>query len=397
MGAGISGLAAATALHTAGWDPVIVERADARRRGGYFIAMYGCGRIAAERIGIRGIRNRIAATTTRQVDRQGHAKAGLGFGDLPGDPWMMLRGDVEQAAFEALPPGTELRFDTTPTAISQDADGATVTLHDTRTDRTTTERFDLVIGADGLRSTVRKLVWGPDQDYLHPLGFMITAFELPEALPGLPSREGAILSEPGRSFWVFPFADRPPTVLFSYQTDDVAAERARARQVGVVERLREVYGPQPLGELMETSLQHLERADEFLFDSVEQAKVDRWHRGRVVLLGDSAWCPTLYSGMGATSGLAGADLLGLTLQRHPGDLETALSEWERKLRPAIADFQQSAFPMRMIFTQTSAREQRSHHRSLGLRKLMFRLPLLKQLLARTRHFRLRNGDLAAAT
>lgn len=396
VGAGISGLAAATALHNAGWQPVIVERAAARRRGGYFIAMYGCGRIAAERIGLKGIRNRITAGRTYQVDRQGRRRTALGFQDLPGDPWMMLRGDVEQAAFEALPAGTELRFTTSPTEIEQDADGATVTLHDTRQDRTTTERFDLVVGADGLRSTVRKLVWGPHEDHLRPLGFMITAFELPTSLPGLPPQEGAILSEPGRSFWVFPFADHPPTVLFSYQTDDVAAERARAEQVGVAGRLRELYGPEPLGDLMEAALRHLERADEFLFDSVEHARVDRWHRGRVVLVGDSAWCPTLYSGMGATSGLAGADLLGLMLRRHPDDLETALSAWERKLRPAIADFQESAYPMRRIFTQTSAQEQRRHNRTLGLRKLMFRFPPVIQLLSRTKHFRLRNSDLAAA-
>ncbi|GAB3760896.1 FAD-dependent monooxygenase [Microlunatus parietis] len=232
VGAGISGLSAATALHSAGWDPVIVERSEARRRGGYFIAMYGCGRIAAERIGLKGIRNRMTTSGTYQVDRQGRRRAALGFQDLPGGPWMMLRGDVEQAAFEALPATVELRFDTSPTGLDQDADGATVTLYDSRNERSTTERFDLVVGADGLRSTVRKLAWGPDEDYLRPLGFMITAFELPEALPGLPSQDGAILSEPGRSFWVFPFADHPPTVLFSYQTDDVAAERARAKAVG---------------------------------------------------------------------------------------------------------------------------------------------------------------------
>ena len=237
-----------------------------------------------------------------------------------------------------------IRFSTTPTAISQDGDGVSVVLTNTQTQESTTERFDLVVGADGIRSTVRQLVWGPHERYLDRLGFMICAFELSEPLPGLVQQEGAVLSEPGRSFWVFPFADHAPTVLFSYQVDDVEAERAKARQTGVSQRLREVYGPEPLGDMMSAAIEHLENTDEFLFDSVEQVKVDHWHDGRVVLLGDAAWCPTLYSGMGATSALAGADALGLMLAKHPDDVETALSAWENKLRPAITDFQQSAYP-----------------------------------------------------
>ena len=396
VGAGIAGLSAAIALKKAGWHPVVVERAARRRRGGYFIAMFGSGRIAAARMGLERIPNRTPARAqTCTVDRAGNRKPGLGFQDLPNGPWMMLRGDVEQAAFEALPNDVSIRFATTPTVISQDGDGVSVVLTNTQTQESTTERFDLVVGADGIRSTVRQLVWGPHERYLNRLGFMICAFELPEPLPGLVQQEGAVLSEPGRSFWVFPFADHAPTVLFSYQVDDVEAERARARQAGVAQRLREVYGPEPLGDMISEAIQRLEDADEFLFDSVEQVKVDHWHDGRVVLLGDAAWCPTLYSGMGATSALAGADALGLMLAKHPDDIETALTAWEDKLRPAIADFQQSAYPMRAIFTQTSAKEQRRQGISVAMRRFMFKFPALMNLMLRSKHFRLRNSDLAA--
>lgn len=375
---------------------MVVERAARRRRGGYFIAMFGSGRIAAARMGLERIPNRTPARAqTCTVDRAGNRKPGLGFQDLPNGPWMMLRGDVEQAAFEALPNDVSIRFSTTPTAISQDGDGVSVVLTNTQTQESTTERFDLVVGADGIRSTVRQLAWGPHERYLNRLGFMICAFELSEPLPGLVQQEGAVLSEPGCSFWVFPFADHAPTVLFSYQVDDVEAERARARQTGVSQRLREVYDPEPLGDMMSAAIEHLENTDEFLFDSVEQVKVDHWHDGRVVLLGDAAWCPTLYSGMGATSALAGADALGLMLAKHPDDVETALSAWENKLRPAIADFQQSAYPMRAIFTQTSAKEQRRQGISVAMRRFMFKFPALMNLMLRSKHFRLRNSDLAA--
>lgn len=396
VGAGISGLSAASALRKAGWHPVIVERAAQRRRGGYFIAMFGSGRIAADRMGLKGIRNRIPEhSQTHLIDRMGGRRHGLGLQDLPNGPWMMLRGDVERAAFEALPKEVGVRFSTTPTAITQDGLGAEVTLLDIVTNQTTTERFDLVVGADGVRSTMRRLVWGPHERYLNQLGFMICAFELPDPLPGLAQHEGAILSEPGRSFWVFPFADHAPTVLFSYQTDDVEAERSRAAQVGVPQRLREIYGPEPLGETMTAAVERLEQTDEFLFDSVAQVRVDQWHQGRVVLLGDAAWCPTLYSGMGATSGLAGADALGIALANHPDDVEAALTAWEQQLRPAIADFQRSAHSMRALFTQTSAAEQRKQNLSIALRRFLIRVPALSRLMTSSKHFRLRNSDLAA--
>lgn len=395
VGAGIAGLSAASALEKAGWHPVVVERSAGRRRGGYFIAMFGCGRIAADRLGLKGVRNRIPDKShTYMVDRAGSRKPGLGFQDLPNGPWMMLRGDVERAAFEALPEDVAVQFSTTPTAIEQDGEGAMVTLLNTATGQSSTERFGLVVGADGIRSTVRQLVWGPNEDYLERLGFMICAFELPEALPGLKQQEGAILSEPGRSFWGFPFKDHAPTVLFSYKTDDVDAERARVKEIGAAKLLREVYGPEPLGDLMEAAMEHLEATDEFLFDSTEQAKVDHWNQGRVVLVGDAAWCPTLYSGMGATSGLAGADALGQMLVKHPDDVEGALAAWERQMRPAITDFQEAAYPMRQLFTQTSPKERSKQNRTVALRRFMMKIPPLMSLMTKSKRFRLRNGDLA---
>ncbi|MCG5217301.1 Rossmann-fold NAD(P)-binding domain-containing protein [Streptosporangium soli] len=83
----------------------------------------------------------------------------------------------------------------------------------------------------------------------------------------------------------------------------------------------------------------------------------RWHRGRVVLVGDAAWCVTLFAGMGASSGLAGGELLGTMLQRHDGDLPAALRAWEARMRPFIHTEQDSALAMRRIFTPHDRKEQ----------------------------------------
>ncbi|WP_433362756.1 FAD-dependent monooxygenase [Streptosporangium sp. CA-115845] len=394
VGLGISGISTAIALRKAGWTPVIIEKAATRRGGGYFIGMFGSGRIAADRLGIlKGLHNRIPSPSVNyEVDRSGRRRPGMGFADLPNGPWMMMRGDVERAAFDALPEDVEVRYATVPEAIEQDGEGVTVTLRNTADHSTHSERFDLVVGADGLRSTVRRLAFGAPEKYLHRLNYMIAAFALPEDLPGLTRGEGAILVEPGRSFWVFPFADRPSTVLFSYRTDDVDAEFATP----AARRIREVYGPEPLGEMMEAAVRVLESSDEYLFDSVEQARLDRWHRGRVVLVGDAAWCPTLYSGMGATSGIAGADLLGAMLRRHPGDLEQALTSWEQKLRPYVDAHQKSGVSNRVGFTPTTRAERVRRALLMRFRRVVFGSPALYRLIARSKQMRLRNEDLAAA-
>ncbi|TYB56131.1 FAD-dependent oxidoreductase [Nonomuraea sp. PA05] len=392
VGLGISGIATAIALHKAGWQPVIIEKAPARRGGGYFIALFGVGRIAAERLGILGgLHNRIPVpSVNHQVDRAGRRRPGVGFADVPGAPWMMMRGDVERAAFAALPDDAEVRFATVPEAIEQDATGVSVRLRNTADGTTQTERFDLVVGADGLRSTVRTLAFGPPQRYLHRLGYMIAAFAMPGPLPGLAQGEGAILTESGRSFQVFPFGDGPPTVLFSYRTDDVDAEFTKPP----AQRIREVYGPEPLGALMEAAVQVLESGGEYLFDSVEQSRLDAWHHGRVVLIGDAAWCVTLYAGMGATSGIAAADLLGIMLQRHPGNLQAALTAWETKLRPYVTEYQKAGVTNRAFLTPTGRAEMVRRAVLMRVRRRLIGNAWLRRRLLNSKPIRIRNTDLA---
>ncbi|GEM_PF-2092193 len=258
VGLGISGMATAIRLRKAGWEPVIVERAPARRTGGYFIALFDPGRRAAERLGILGdMHDRYPPDCVGWIeDRAGNRKPGLVF--PPGiRPYMLLRTDVERAAFENLPPDVEIRYSTTPIHIAQDDTGVEVTLD--QNGAAVTERFDLVVGADGLRSTVRRLVFGPHEQCLHRLGYMITAFTLPAPIGGYAGNEIVSLFEPDRSLWLIPFKDHPPAVLFSYRTDDVDAQ-FRGRPV---DRIREAYGPEPPGRLLGEAIAALEAADHY--------------------------------------------------------------------------------------------------------------------------------------
>ncbi|WP_433427917.1 FAD-dependent monooxygenase [Nonomuraea sp. CA-141351] len=374
VGLGIAGIATALRLRQVGWEPVLVERAPARRSGGYFILVFGAGLASARRLGVLdAIGDRTPRPAPYEVNRAGRHTVGMSLAGLPGKPRVVLRGDIEQALFSALPADVEIRYSTVPTHITQDDSAAEVTLRDTAAGTTVTERFDLVVGADGMRSTVRKLAFGPE-DYLRPLNYMIGATVLDKPIEGLGQDQGLTLAEPGRSAWIFPFSDHAPGLLFSYRTGDVDAEFARPP----IESIRAAFGPQPTGPLLERLLTAFEQAPEFLFDSVNQVKMPRWHQGRVVLVGDAAWCVTLYAGMGASSGIAGGELLGTMLQRHPGDLPAALDAWEARMRPFIQTEQDSALIMRRIFTPHDRKEQIM--RSVMLR--LMRAPVIGQAMGK---------------
>ncbi|MGU3502863.1 FAD-dependent monooxygenase [Mycobacterium sp. C31M] len=397
VGMGIAGLATAIRLHRSGWQPVMVERAAGRRTGGYFIATMGTGQAAATRLGIRDVlpdRTPPPGSAMYDIDRSGRRRPTRGIFDLPisPKPMLMLRGDVECALFEALPADVELRFSTIPVAIVQDLDGVDVTLQDLAAGSESTERFDLVVGADGLRSTVRSLVFGPHDRILRRLDHVIAACELAEPPAGLGAGEGAMLFEPGRSLIVYPFADHLPTALFSYRSDDIDAEFAEPP----VERLRKVYGPVPHGSMLAEVIEAFGAAQTVTFASVEQPCLDSWHRGRVVLVGDSAWCPTLYSGMGSSTAMAGADLLGTVLDERPDNLEIALAEWERRLRPYTEKYQKAGAKAAFGFTPPTRFRIAMRRLMVAARGWRLTAPLLNAALHRAPSFAVRNVDIAAA-
>ncbi|MEV0819991.1 FAD-dependent monooxygenase [Nonomuraea rubra] len=382
VGLGIAGIATALRLHQIGWTPLLVERASARRSGGHFIAMFGAGAASARRLGVLdAIGDRTHQDfAAYEVNRAGRRRPGVGFADLPGRPRTLLRGDVERGLFSALPDDVEIRYSTVPAQLVQDDQGVEVTLRNTATGATTTDRFDLVIGADGTRSTIHQLVFGPHSEYLRPLKYMIGTTTLNEPVEGFSLNEGLVLAEPGRSVWTFPFSNRGPGLMFSYRTADVDREFTQSP----IESIRAAFGPEPPGALLEHLLVEFGEAEEFLFDSVNQVKMPRWHRGRIVLVGDAAWCLSLYSGMGASTAIAGGELLGTMLDRHRGDMAEALMRWEERMRPFVLHEQKGALELRTLFTPHDRKEHL--YRSLWLR--LIHTPVLGSFMGKA----IDNGD-----
>lgn len=370
VGLGIGGMSAAIGLRKAGWTVTIVEKAPARRTGGYFVGLFPQGKEAANQLGVfDDIHLRTAANSkTWDVRDDGSRQHSVGFLDQPGAPEGVLRGDIEAGLWKGIDGVMDVRFGTVPSMICEERDEVRVRLVQQDTEEAADETFDLVIGADGVRSTVRSLVFGPHERFLKPMGAIICAYQLSDQMAFFKDRDGIMLCEVNRGFWVFPLADRAPTALFTYRTRDIDAQFTR-RPVDI---LRDVYAGLSGEGIVEHALDELERSNDYLFDSVQQVRMRKWHKGRVVLLGDAAWCLTLYSGMGAASAMKGGAELSHALAAHPNDVGGALAAWESALRPLIRKFQFGAYIKSEFFVPSTpirsvARRVLMH---LGTRRLV---------------------------
>lgn len=345
VGLGIAGMATAIGLRRAGWVPVIIERAPERRTGGYFIGLLPDGKQAADDLGITDyLHTRTPDSgTVWSLNRDGTRKPGLGFLDQPGRPSAVLRGDIEAALWRGVTEPTpgesdiEVRYATTPVEIVEGHDRVAVRLDAAATGTRYDESFDLVVGADGLRSRVRRIAFGPHERFMTNWNAMVCAFQLPEQVPGYAPQDSIISARAKRAAWVFALADRAPTALLTYCTKDIDAEFTDEP----VARLRAVYRDMD-DPVVRHVLDSLPQATDYLFDSVHQVRMPRWHQGRVMLLGDAAWCLNLYSGMGASASLKGGAELGRALRENPDDIHAALAVWEARLRPFIAKHQRTA-------------------------------------------------------
>ncbi|MER7370089.1 FAD-dependent oxidoreductase [Nonomuraea wenchangensis] len=332
IGAGIAGLAAALRLHQAGWETLVVERSPQRRGGGYGVTFGGIGYDGAERMGVLAELKRRAFVTRELVYRKpsGERRFALSGETIAATmgrkSFNILRGDIEAVLYEAVADDTTIRFGTTITAVEQDADTVHVTLSDGGT-----ERADLLIGADGLHSATRALVFGPEENYRLDLGHRVAVYMLKQRPEGLPAETTGSISSGGRTFAMMSVGDGRTAAFFGYRTDGGRAQAS-------LEELGELYGD--MGWLVPQALEGLKTADSVYFDAISQMVVDRWSTGRVVLLGDAAWCVTLFAGYGSSLAVGGAHRLGAALERHGDDVLAALAEWEAELRPEAEKKQQ---------------------------------------------------------
>lgn len=338
-GLGVAGPTLAYWLRRFGFVPTVVERAPAPRTGGYMIDFWGVGFDVADRMGLVPAleRDGYRLEELRLVDGDGRrittVDARVFARALDGRFVSLPRGDLAHRIYELIDGGVETIFADSIVRLEQDARGVEVSF-----ERTATRRFDLVVGADGLHSNVRRLVFGDGGEVETYLGYYAAAFSaagyphrdegtyVSYALPGRQIARYALRN--GRSAFFFVFAQEKPLAIDHH---DTAAQRQILRQ--------RFSGT---GWECDEILDVMDSASDLYFDVVSQTRLPDWSRGRVVLVGDAAYCPSLLSGQGCAFGMAGAYLLAESLRRFPGDHARAFAEYQLQFKPFVDRKQQAA-------------------------------------------------------
>jgi 2-polyprenyl-6-methoxyphenol hydroxylase-like FAD-dependent oxidoreductase len=336
-GAGIAGPAAAYWLNRAGWKTTIIEHAPRLREGGYVIDFWGLGYDLAERMGLSGQIEEAGyhVRELRVVGERGQRVAGFGtgvFNELTGRRFVTLaRSDLSRMLVGAATPQTELLFGDEIIAIrGQGEDGAHVGL------RSGAERhFDLIVGADGLRSGVRRLAFGPDAQFEKPLGYAVAAFEVRGYRPRDPDVY-LIYGQPGRMLGRFTLHEDRTLFLFVFAFDGAVPETPGEQKALVSGLYRD--GGWEVGQILE----QLDQTDELYLDRVSQIIAPVWSKGRVALVGDAAFCVSLLAGQGSALAIIAAYVLAGELARAEGRIEVGLANYEARLRRYIETKQAGA-------------------------------------------------------
>jgi 2-polyprenyl-6-methoxyphenol hydroxylase-like FAD-dependent oxidoreductase len=316
-GAGVAGPTLAYWLARAGFRPTVVERADGQRSSGNPVDVRGPALPVVERMGVvEALRaNATQATALRFVDREGHLGRRMTMGADRENEVEIPRADLARVLFEAAQADAEFVYDDSIAALAQDDDGVDVTFDSGRP-----RRFDLVVGADGLHSNVRRLAFGPEGDFVRYLGIYVATTALGE--PAAQPHDVLLYNSPGRLVSIHP-ARGTALVAFIFRhatvTDFDYRDSGQHRRI-----LTDAYAKDD-GWRVPELVAKAQQSDDLYFDAVSKVMLPSWSNRRVVLLGDAAASVSLL-GDGSSMAIAGAYTLAEQLKQ--ADYRRAFQNYE---------------------------------------------------------------------
>ncbi len=343
-GTGVAGPTLAWWLKRYGHEPVLFERAPALRTGGYMIDFWGVGYAIAEKMGIipELQKKGYLIDSLRLVGREGQPVASMSTAAMrtlvDGRFISIARSDIAATLYHTCD-AVETRFGTYITGLEEQADGVMAALSDG-----SQEKFDLVVGADGLHSHIRALAFGPETAFEHSLGVEVAACTVAGYQP---RAELTYIGHPAPQKMVSRVALRDDRTLFLFTFRSELVEQQPQNSAEAKALLHHVYGD--MGWEVPAILRCLDDADDFYFDHVSQIRLDHWCKGRVALIGDAAACASLLAGEGTGLAMLEAYVLAGELHRASGDYTVAFRNYEQRLQPFLQKKQQSALTMAAFF------------------------------------------------
>jgi 2-polyprenyl-6-methoxyphenol hydroxylase-like FAD-dependent oxidoreductase len=329
-GASIAGPALAFWLTRYGINTTIVEKSASLRGGGYPIDIRGTALDAVERMGLYP-QMRAAHVDTRSlafVDERGAVVAKIDpealTGGVRGKDVEIRRGDIATILYAATRDRANYRFNDSIASLDQHADRVEVTFvsADTAT-------YDIVIGADGLHSNTRSLIFGPEAQFEKYIGFCFAGFTIPNTF-GL-DRGALIYTLPGKNAVLYATNDGGPVyafLVFKYPTSPFRKSVAEADKRNLTADMFKGVDGWVVPQLVED----MRKAEDLFFDAVSQIHMPAWSQGRIVLAGDAAHATSFLSGQGSSMALVGAYILAGEIATRP-DYASAFESYEKRMRP----------------------------------------------------------------
>jgi 2-polyprenyl-6-methoxyphenol hydroxylase-like FAD-dependent oxidoreductase len=373
-GAGIAGSSLAFWLSRLGHNVTVIERHSSLRTTGLQIDLRGHGVEVMKRMGLEEAFRAKAAPEqgVQMVDSSGRRRAFFPVNKSNKGPqsftteFEIMRADLCRLLYDATKDRVNYVFGTSIESFEETDGHLEVRFSDGKTDR-----FDLLVGADGQGSRTRKMMLGPDTaDAFYPLGGLyIGYFTMPRPIQEGEEYIATVYIAPGRRGMMT--RRHSPDEIQIYAGCRTDSERLKnARPGDVVEQkeaLTEVL--RGAGWQTEDILNSLKDAENFYCEHVGIVKMESWSRGRVALLGDAAYCPSANTGMGTSSAIVGAYVLAGEIGRHCGrsdgdagrggdtkdGLTTALKAYEDKFRPFMNQVQKGVLENSGLDTMPSGR------------------------------------------
>ena len=311
-GASIAGTTLAYWLGQHNFSATVVERHPGLRPGGQAIDVRGPALTVLERMGL------LEAAADRKTRIQGSSVVDRDGNELSRDTELtptggpidnpdieLLRDDLVELLHEATLPRTEYLFGDSIATLDNRGPGVDVTF-----ESGSTRTFDLVIGADGLHSNVRKLVFGPEDRFIKRLGTHAAIFTVPNFL----DLDYWQMWHYGDSTMAGVYSARNNTearAMLGFMDDELRLDYrdTEAQFAEVEQRMSDDGWVRP------QLLQYMRNAPDFYFDEMAQIVMDHWSIGRVALVGDAAYCCSPLSGQGTSVALLGAYILAGELKR----------------------------------------------------------------------------------
>ncbi|HUE32426.1 MAG TPA: FAD-dependent monooxygenase [Mycobacterium sp.] len=329
-GASIAGPVLAYWLSRHGFDVTVVERAPTlRKTGGHAVDLFRPAMEISEKMGILPRIEALATETDRlTMHREGRARPievdlTKIYGAASDRHVEIMRDDLSEIYYDAGRDDVEYLFGDSITAIDNDGE---VTF-----EGTPARRFDVIVGADGLHSNVRRLTFGEEAGLTRFLGGYLAVVSAPRTLANLGEMIGHVgVGRLAAIYTAEHLDDARAVFLFRSKEELDCDHRDSLRQK---ELLRDAFaGMHPQ---VDRWLEEIDRTPAFYFDAISQLRLDRWSRRRVTLVGDAGYCPGPAVGGSTSLAVLGAYVLAGELARAGGDHPRAFAAYELQMREPV--------------------------------------------------------------